>query len=94
MSNVMKSLTSAEAAFVGAFLSGAMSNNQPRCIRVAEVRQSATAITSEHGEIADLEVICDKLEEELMFRNGNKCDSWGYKETGKKLANIIQQVRS
>lgn len=94
MKNMMKQLSISDMAFVNAFLADSMNSNQPRSIRINEMRQSAANIAPEHGEVTDLEFICDKLEEELMYRNGHKCDSWGYKETGKKLAKIILETRS
>ncbi|EGQ9167376.1 hypothetical protein F9R50_22845 [Vibrio parahaemolyticus] len=77
---------------VNAFTAEANRNNQNRQARLREVRQVGQNIESKGGKILHWDQILDKLETALVHPYDPKRDSFGYKETAKRLKQVISEV--
>ncbi|MDS1924685.1 hypothetical protein [Vibrio parahaemolyticus] len=79
---------------VNAFTAEANRNNQNRQARLREVRQVGQNIESKGGKILHWDQILDELETALVHPYDPKRDSFGYKETAKRLKQVISEVTS
>ncbi|MFH4558980.1 hypothetical protein [Vibrio diabolicus] len=77
---------------VNAFTAEANRNNQNRQARLREVRKVGQNIESKGGKIQHWETILKELETALVHRYDPKRDSFGYKETAKRLKQVISEV--
>ncbi|MBE3670798.1 hypothetical protein BOO25_17875 [Vibrio navarrensis] len=77
---------------VNAFTAEANRNNQNRQARLREVRQVGQNIESKGGKILHWDQILDELETALVHPYDPKRDSFGYKETAKRLKQVINEV--
>ncbi|ENJ1590822.1 hypothetical protein AB0539_004153 [Vibrio parahaemolyticus] len=79
---------------VNAFTAEANRNNQNRQARLHEVRQVGQNIESKGGKIQHWDQILEELETALVHPYDPKRDSFGYKETAKRLKQVISEVTS
>ncbi|HHF3025728.1 hypothetical protein ONE56_11360 [Vibrio mytili] len=77
---------------VNAFTAEANRNNQNRQARLREVRQVGQNIESKGGKILHWDQILEELETALVHPYDPKRDSFGYKETAKRLKQVISEV--
>ncbi|MCQ9090156.1 hypothetical protein [Vibrio alginolyticus] len=77
---------------VNAFTAEANRNNQNRQARLREVRQVGQNIESKGGKILHWDQILEELETALVHPYDSKRDSFGYKETAKRLKQVISEV--
>ena len=77
---------------VNTFTAEANRNNQNRQARLREVRQVGQNIESKGGKIQHWDQILEELESALVHDYDPKRDSFGYKETAKRLKQVISEV--
>ncbi|EOB3574471.1 hypothetical protein ACHELY_003667 [Vibrio vulnificus] len=77
---------------VNAFIAEAIRTNQNRQTRLREVRKVGQNIESKGGKIQHWDQILDELETVLVHDYDTKRDSFGYKETAKRLKQVISEV--
>ncbi|HHX8340880.1 hypothetical protein AB6E05_23525 [Vibrio alginolyticus] len=77
---------------VNTFTAEANRNNQNRQARLREVRQVGQNIESKGGKIQHWDQILEELETALVHPYDPKRDSFGYKETAKRLKQVISEV--
>ncbi len=77
---------------VNAFTAEAIRTNQNRQTRLDEVRTVGKNIESKGGKIQHWDQILEELETALVHDYDSKRDSFGYKETAKRLKQVISEV--
>ncbi|EGQ7931502.1 hypothetical protein J4H39_22905 [Vibrio alginolyticus] len=77
---------------VKTFTTEAHHSNQNRQTRLDEVRTVGKKIESKGGKIQHWDQILDELETALVHDYDTKRDSFGYKETAKRLKQVISEV--
>ena len=77
---------------VNAFIAEANRTNQNRQTRLREVRKVGQDIESKGGKIKYWGKILEDLEVALVHDYDDKRDSFGYKETAKRLKQVISEV--